>query len=268
MISFEELEQYEPIAGSLKYIVRPLLYVLVAIIVYEIIIAFTKRIYKKNNNKKRKTVINVVNNIIKYAIAIVTILSILSIYGVDTTSLIASLGIAGLAVGFALQDLLQDFIAGVFLLFDNTYVVGDNVTIDGFRGDVVGLGLKTTKIRDVNGNVLSINNGSITKVINHSLNNQLAVVDVDVAYEEDLDHVLDVMKKYVAKLNIEGLSGDINVLGVTNLGASGVTIRVTAPCESGMQFSVERELRKDLKMELDRNNISIPYTQVVVHNAK
>ena len=107
-------------------------------------------------------------------------------------------------------------------------------------------------------------------MINHSLAESLAIVDVDVAYEEDLDHVLSVLEKAakVWETEVINLKSSINILGVTALGASGITIRLTVNTVSGEQFAVERILRKEIKKLFDKEKISIPYPQVVVHNGK
>jgi moderate conductance mechanosensitive channel len=249
-------------------VITPAIYVGIGFLVYNILESINNKGYIKAEDRKRKTVIVLLNNIVKYVIALFVIAAILNNYGVNTSSILASLGIAGLVVGLALQDLIKDFVAGTFIIFDNLYAVGDTVTINSFRGEVISLGLKTTKIKDCNGNILSISNGSITQVINHSLADQLATVSIDVAYEEDLDKVLKVMNDFAEKEKIKDTKGPINVLGVTALGASGVTITLNVPTKAGSQFAVERELRKDIKMELDRKKIVIPYNQMVVHNVK
>lgn len=249
-------------------VVTPLIYILIGVAIYNIYILIIKKYLSKNNNRKKKTIINIVNNIIKYLIAVIVIILILNIYKVDTTSLIASLGIAGLVVGLALKNLFQDFIAGAFIIFEDQYSVGDTITINNFRGEVLSLGLKTTKIKDYRGNVLSINNGVITEVINHTICDQLATITVDIAYEENIEKVIEVLEKYTENLTLEDTTGKIEILGVNNLGESGVTIKIIVPTKANEQFKVERQLRKLIKMELDRNNISIAYPHMVIVNEK
>ena len=249
-------------------VIIPAIYVGVGFLVYRVIASFNNKGYYKSSDRKRKTIIVLFNNIIKYVIAIIVIVAVLNNYGVNTSSILASLGVAGLVVGLALQDLIKDFVAGTFIIFDNLYAVGDTITVNNFRGEVISLGLKTTKIKDSNGNILAISNGSISQTINHSLADQLATVSIDVSYDEDLDNVLKVMKEFAAKEVIKDTKGPINVLGVTNLGTTGVTIALNVPTKAGSQFAVERELRKDLKTELDHKKIKTPHNQVVISNVK
>ena len=257
----------------IKEIVNPIIYIFVGLLLYGIIKKVLKRSYdhtSKLDIKKKKTVITLISNIAKYGIAIIVILMILEVYGVNTGAILASLGIVGLVVGLALQDLIKDFVAGAFIIFDNQYSIGDTVTIENFKGEVIALGLKTTKLKAANGDIYCIANGQITDVINHSQSDNMAIVDVDVAYEEDLDKVLEVLNTLVKRLDdeISDLTGPIEVLGVTNLGANGVTIRITVNTISGKQFDVERIIRKEVKNTFDKEKISIPYSQVVVYNGK
>ena len=109
---------------------------------------------------------------------------ILNVYGVNTTALLTSLGLVGLGVSLSLQDTVKDFLAGIFIIFENQYDVGDTIEVAGFKGEVIALGLKTTKIKAVTGEVNIIANRNIGSVINHSFSNSLAVVEFDVAYEQ------------------------------------------------------------------------------------
>lgn len=257
----------------IKEIINPIIYVLLGIVFYNIISMLLKKSYKytsAHESKKRKTIISLVNNIIKYVIALIVILMTLEVYGVNTSAILASLGVVGLVVGLALQDLIKDFIAGAFIIFDNQYNVGDIVTINGFKGEVVSLGLKSSKVKSFKGDILCISNGQINEVINHSLANNMAIIEVDVAYEEDLDHVLDVLNDLAKELSssLENLKGEIKVLGVTDLGSSGITIRLTVDTVSGEQFDVERKIRKEIKDRFDKEKINIPYPQLVIHNGK
>lgn len=257
----------------IKEIINPTVYICVGILIYGLIKRVLKRSYKyagKIDLKKKKTIVNLVSSIVKYVIAIIVILLILEVYGVNTSAILASLGVVGLVVGLALQDLIKDFIAGAFIIFDNQYSIGDIVTIENFKGEVISLGLKTTKLKAISGEIFCISNGQIVEVINHSLADNMATIDVDVAYEENLDKVFSVLNKLIERLNkeITDLTGPIELLGVNALGASGVTIRMTVNTISGKQFEVERKIRKEIKDVFDKEKISIPYPQMVIHNGK
>ena len=108
---------------------------------------------------------------------------ILNLYGINTTSIIASLGVASLVIGLAFQDIIKDFLAGIFIIFDNEYAVGDTVEINGFKGEVISLGLKTTKIKAYTGEVKALSNSSFTEVINYSLNHSNILMYIPISYE-------------------------------------------------------------------------------------
>ena len=138
-----------------KEIVGPILIVLVSIVVYLIIKNVIDRVFTIKNRyldkRKTKTINGLINNLIKYFIVIIDAVMILDIFGIDTKTLIASLGVVGLVAGLAVQDTLKDFVAGMSIILENQYRIGDTITIKGFRGEVIALGIKSTKIRSYTG---------------------------------------------------------------------------------------------------------------------
>src|SRR5574344_2282365 len=141
--------------GSPKFY-APIIIILVSLIIYNIIGSLLDKATIKGKTelekKKRKTIIILLHNITKYIIAIIAILSILNVYVINTTSILAGLGIVGVVIGLALQDALKDIIGGINIILDNFYVVGDYVKYGDFTGQVISFGLKSTKIKDFNGN--------------------------------------------------------------------------------------------------------------------
>ena len=149
---------------SEKFIL-PLVYIIIGCIFLRVVTAIIKKISKnKYVDNKKKTIISLIKNIIKWLIFIFVTLSILSVYGVDTTGIIASLGVAGLVIGLALQDIIADFVSGIFILFDDQYTIGDIIEINGFKGEVIGFGLMSTKIKKYTGDVLILANSSFKKL--------------------------------------------------------------------------------------------------------
>ncbi len=251
---------------SEKFIL-PVVYIIVGIIIYQLIRAVMKRISKnKIVNKKKKTIIALVKNIVKYLIMIFVVLGILDAYGVNISGLVASIGIAGVIVGLALQDMVADFLSGLLILFDNHYSIGDTVTIDGFTGEVANFGLMTTKIKAATGEVLIISNSSFKKVINYNMNNTTHYINIDVSYDTDIDKlekVLTDMEKEVEK--IEGYVDNYKLLGVQEFAASSIKYMVTLECKTNLRFQVKRDFNKILKKYLDEANIEIPYTKVDIN---
>ena len=220
--------------------------------------------------KKFNTLRTLFINIAKYFLIFIGILIILNECGVSVTTIVASLGVVGVVIGLSLQDILKDFFSGIFILIENQFSVGDTVEINGFKGEVVFLGLKSTRIKKYTGEILIISNRNITEVINYSKSNSLAIVDISVSYEEDIDKVHDILNKACEKLSgeIKNLKGNIEVLGVEKLDDSAVVFRITALTKSMMHYDVQRKILKGIKKALDLNNIKIPYPQVEVHNGK
>ena len=201
-------------------------------------------------------------------IIIFVVLAILSLYGINVKSILAGVGITAAIVGLACQDIAKDLLAGIFIVAEDQYEIGDTIEIDGFMGEVVFIGLKTTRIKDYKGRVKIISNHTITEVINYNLNNSLAIVDVSVGYEEDNDKVETVLTELVSTLSstIPHSKGEAKLLGIDNLGDSAVVYRITCPVASIKQFEAERIMRKEIKKVLDQEQIKIPYPQIEVHS--
>lgn len=250
-----------------------------------ILVAFTiekvlKNIVKRSFNPKKKpkgfdqrkarTLSSLIRSIIKYVVWIFAILSLLGVYGVNTAALVTGLGVASLVVGLAFQDMLKDILAGVTILFENWYAIGDLVKIDDFTGTIIGVGLKSTRIKAYSGEVRIISNRNISSVINYSLEDTLAIVDLSVAYESKLDKVEKILKVACATMQdkIPELTSEPEVLGVEELSDSAVVFRIIGKCKPASHFVVARTMRKELKNTLDKNGIKIPYPQVEVHNEK
>ena len=183
---------------------------------------------------------------------------------------LAGLGIVSVIVGLAFQDLFKDFIVGFTIIIEDYFSVGDTIKIGEFKGEVTHIGLKSTRLKNMDGSILIISNRNIDRVINYSSKYSLAMVEIPVAYESDLDKVEKVLTDLFKKLNksIKELKGDIEIWGVEELGDSAVVYKIAAQTQILQQFSVQRQIRKAVKVEFDKENIKIPYNQIEVHNGK
>ncbi len=255
-----------------KEVIGPIITIIIMFIFYKVIRRIIVRVFnvktKKIKQKKQVTLMNFFINVLRVITLIITALIILEIYGFKTSTIVASLGAVTVVIGLAFQDILKDFIAGISFIFEDSYNVGDWVTINDFKGEVISIGMKTTRIRAYEGEILIINNGSITQVINHTAANSLAIVDVNVSYDSDIDKVEKVLNELCQNIKLDNLKGNIEVLGIEKLGDSAITFRITAEVEAGTQYSTQRKIRKEVKLILDKNNIEIPYNQLVVHNER
>lgn len=268
MILFEKL--VDIIKSRMFY--GPIIVIISSIILYKVLSNLLKKATVKGKNeletKKRKTLISLFYNIIKYVVSIIALLIILDIYGVDTTSLIAGLGIAGVVIGFALQDALKDIIGGISIIMDNYYVVGDIVKYGDFTGTVSEFGLKNTKVINANNEVLIIANRNIDRVINYSQKRSILLIKIPTSYEADSNKVEKVINKVLDKIKKYDYvdSEECLYLGIDELADSSVNYLVKLKCEQGMQYGLKREFLLMIKQAYEKDNIKIPYNQIEVHN--
>jgi len=219
--------------------------------------------------RRKQTVAKVSLSISKYIIGLGMGLIILTIWGVNILPAIAGLGIVGLVIGLGAQKFINDLISGFFIIFENHFDVGDWVEIQGFMGEVVDIGLKTTRVKNFKGEMRIFNNGSIDPVSNFNRYDSLAVIDFGIAYKEDVANAIEVLRKELPLIREEQpmMLEDPRVLGVTDLANSSVNLRVACRVRSMEQWGIERAMRQRVKEILVRNNIEIPFPQVVVHDA-
>ena len=217
--------------------------------------------------QRAKTLGGVMKSILKYSVYFLGITSILSVLFGGISFTFASIG--GVALGLGSQSLIKDFINGFFILFEDQFGIGDYVTIGNFSGIVQTIGIRTTIIKDFTGDIHSIPNGMISEVTNHSRGNTRFIVDVDIAYEEDIDNAINAIKECCDKFQKEHedfINEPIEVLGVSALAASSVTIRTVGRTKPLTQWKMENELRKAIKITLDENGIEIPYPKTQLIN--
>jgi small conductance mechanosensitive channel len=215
--------------------------------------------------KKAKTMEALIKSVLRYLVYFITAITALSIFGIRTDSLLASAGIVGLAVGFGAQSLVRDVLTGFFIIFEDQFAVGDYIETAGVTGYVEEMGFRVTKLRDFSGVIHILPNGEIGKVTNHTRGNRSAIINVSVAYEEDVNLVQDVLEQAMAALagQITSIVEGPTVLGITELGASDVQFRIIAKTLPMEQWSVERAMRKAAKQALDQAGIEIPYPHIV-----
>lgn len=217
------------------------------------------------NKRRAETLKKLINNIASYSIYFIAGLLILGQMNFNLGPVLASAGILGLAVGFGAQNLVRDIISGFFIIFEDQFAVGDTIATKGFMGEVQEIGLRITKIKSWTGEVHIIPNGSITEVTNYSIENSIAVLDISIAYEEDVNAAIQSIEEIVRKryMEIEEIVKPPEVLGIQNLAATEVIIRVTAECKPMAHYSAARKLRQFIKNGLDEKGIEIPYPRLV-----
>lgn len=249
---------------------------IIILVVAFLIYFLTKTIIKKTFNnsylkideKKQRTIIELFINLAKAFIIVVTLMMVLDVYGINVKSLLASLGVFAAVAALAMQDVLKDLIAGISIILEGQFRIGDTISIDDFKGEVIQLSLKTTRIKAYTGEIKIFANHNIQNVVNYSINNSLAIVDVSISYDTDLNKAEKVLSKLCERLSIElsDLQGEVQLVGVESLSDYAIIYRITCLTESMKHFDIQRKILKEVKMELDKNNIKIPFPQLVVHN--
>lgn len=218
------------------------------------------------DDRKAKTLRSLLKSLVRYAIYIFAGISILGELGVDTTSLLAGAGLAGIAIGFGAQNLVRDVINGFFILFEDQFAVGDYVTLGNAEGIVESIGLRTTSVRAFSGELHIIPNGQISVVTNHMGSAMRVLFSVTVDYSTDIDRAMEVLARDFekAKEEIPDIVEGPTVLGVNALGESGVDLLIIAKAKPMEQWHVERDLKKRIKEVFDREGIIIPYPHMEV----
>lgn len=242
----------------------------VQIIVIAMLISIAVRwIMRKGlaRSKRGITIVKLLDSFIKYLVAIIALLMVLGAWGVDTTALLASAGILGLVIGLGAQSLIADIIAGVFIVFEGEYQVGDIVVIDGWRGTVDEIGIRTTKIVDAGGNIKIVNNSEIKTVINQTQELSLATCVIGIEYGESLERVETVIRDNLDKIKtaIPAVVEGPYYKGVKTLNSSSVDLLFVARCKEEDLFQTQRDLNREIKLVFDKNNINVPFPQIVLN---
>ncbi len=214
-----------------------------------------------------QTALRLILSFTRYAIFIVAIIWILSSWGVDTTALLVSAGILGLIIGLGAQSLIADIIAGMFIVFDGQYKVGDFIVIDGWRGSVMEIGIRTTKIKDEGGNIKYVNNNTIKAVVNQSQDLSVVKCELSIFYDENLESVELRIQEYLPKLvdKIPYIKEGPYYKGVQSMEDSCVNLMFLAKCDEVDFYPAKRALNREIYRMANAMNIPIPYPQIVLN---
>lgn len=220
--------------------------------------------------KRGQSLASLLSSFSKYLGAIILIFAILGTLGIDTTVLLASAGILSLIVGLGAQPLIEDIFAGIFIVFEHTFDIGDIIVVDGFRGTVKEMGIRTTKIEDAGGDIKVINNSDIRTLINMTSKLSTAICDISISYTDNIEKVEKVLNENLPKIKekYKYIANGPTYVGIQSLSDSAVVLRVIAECNETMRYQVQRDINREIKILFDKNNITIPYPQIVVHTAK
>ena len=221
---------------------------------------------RSKKSDRTKTVVSLLDGFVKYGAAIAVIIYVLKACGVNTEALIASIGILALIVGLGAQSLIADIIAGMFIIFENEFNTGEIISIDGFRGEVIEIGIRTTKLLDAAGNIKIMNHSDIKNIVNLSREPSLAVVDVDFPYDVPIEYIEKLFDEKFAGLKekIPGIITGPFYKGVTEYKDSNVTVKIVATCLEEDRFQVQRDLLREYRAIITAEGIDISYPHVVI----
>lgn len=246
-------------------IARNLSYVLFAIIIGTLLRIMLKLLSKNKTITKKLSVavMQLLSSVVKYVLVIIIICLALNAVGVDATAILAGLGILTLIIGLGVTSLIEDVVAGIFIIAERVFDVGDIIVVDGFRGTVVSIGVRSTKLADVGGDILTRRNSSIGSVINLTDRQSCAALTFPIAPSESLAHVEEVIKNAdlsAIRATCDKMLGDPIYLGLCEITPKGVQMLLfIAGCKEDCKYDVERALYHGVKTLFDENNIKLGY---------
>lgn len=263
---FKYIEKFkeEQIPLLIKSAIIILFFFILFKIIKFVILTATKKI--KINTNKANTLKLFFINVTKYGIVFIAVIHVLDIYNVGSTSILTVAGIGSIALGFAAQNLVKDFIVGIFIFLEEQYNVSDIVEIQNITGTIEHVGLRTTKIRGFDGTLHIIPNSEIKIVSNKSNNYQSIYLEFPIPYEHDTNKIIEILNTELKNKysTINGLKSVPKILGISKFEKHCVMVTVFAKCEIEEYFNIERILRLIIKYALDKENISISLHQNIV----
>lgn len=214
-----------------------------------------------------ETVCRLLGSFIKYATIIGMVYYCLMLVGVDTTTLLASAGILSIAISFGAKELVSDILSGLFIIFEGEFRVGDIIKVGDWRGTVVEIGVRTTKVEDGSQNIKVIRNSDISNVINMTKETSYASCDVGIEYGESLERVENILSEELPNIRkrLPAILDGPFYKGVVSLGDSSVNIRIVVQCAETDRLQLERDLNREMKLLFDKHDISMPFPQVVIN---
>ena len=244
--------------------------VLLSLLIYHVISRFLtakeKRSSKIMSNKKNKTLIRMLKSIVAGTLSIVTVLMVLEIYGVNVTSMLAGVGIAGIVIGFALQDSLKDIIRGFVIVSDDYYEIGDVIKFGDNLGPVVSVSLLTTKIQDINTmNIVSIANRNVDKV---EVDPGYIYIPIPMPYELKVEKAEEIMHEIVKNLQKQERIATAAYQGITKFDTSALDYQVVVTCDPTDRLQARRDALRTIYTTMEAHKIHVPYIQLDLRQKK
>ena len=249
------------------------LYLVIAIVVIKVLELIISKLARKKYDKLRtidakrvKTVLSVMKSFVTIIIIFTWFLAALRLFGVNTSAIITTAGIGGIAISFGAKSLVEDIISGIFLMLEDSFVIGDDITVAGKTGVVERISLRTTTIRDYNGELHVVPNGEIRVVTNRNKNIQRALINVPIAYDADAKKAVEILTEALKPVNDDhAVIEDVSVWGITDFASSGIVITCAAKTIPGEQWRVERVMRSVALSVLNENGIRVLDKSIVIN---
>ena len=215
--------------------------------------------------RRSETFRSIITSVFSYIMFFAIVMLVLHFFNVDVTSMLAAAGVVGIAVAFGAQTLVKDLLSGLFIWGEHSIEVGDLVSINGMDGTVESITIRTTSIRNYNGNVYVIPNGDIRNITNMSRGFKRAVVNVPCPYEEDQARLVDMVKEEmaIAAQEVDGINTVPDVMSIVAFDKNSVRLQVAVVCPVGEHWRIEREIRTRIKARFDREGIVMPHYSIV-----
>lgn len=238
-----------------------ILIVIIAVVIYRFVTWLLCRFLKRHQKRRTKTIIPLINSILKYLTLFIMLIAVLREFGINYGAILAGAGVIGLAVGFGAQTLIRDIISGFFILFEDLISVGDIITSGEESGTVEKIGLRTTQFREYSGILRTIPNGELTRFGNYNRGFMRALVTIDIDYNSNIEKcilITDNVAKDWAKQNQGIVLEEPSVQSILNFSTKGTTIRIVVKVKPQSQWKAEMDLRKLLKLAFDEKDIKFP----------
>lgn len=225
------------------------------------------KVLSKTLDARGETICRLISSFLKYISVIAQLYYCFALVGVDTATLLASAGILSLVIGLGAKTLVSDILAGLFIIFEGEFRVGDIVTIGDWRGTVLEIGVRTTKIEDGSKNIKIISNSDVNGVVNMTRRHSFASCDVGIEYGESLERVENILNSELPNIRhrLPSIQAGPFYKGVVSLGDNSVNIRIVAQCAESDRLQLARDLNREMKLLFDRFDISIPFPQIVLN---
>ncbi|MBO4422051.1 MAG: mechanosensitive ion channel [Clostridia bacterium] len=241
-----------------------------AVIAAEALLSLLLSLPKPNNHRVR-SILSIISSLLKYVAFLIILCWGLSILGVNISTIVASVGIIALVVGFSAESLITDMVTGAFMLFENQYNVGDIVEVDGFRGTVTSIGIRTTCITDPGDNVKIVNNSAMKNILNRSDKLSRSISEIAIPYATDLEkleaQIPELMDRIYAN-RTDIFKAPPKYLGVQELASSSVILKFVVNVDEKDIYSGARLLNRDLLLGFRALGVECPFPQVDVHPDK